>query len=132
MTGEPDHLGTLIRKSLRGLLGTDTILTRMEHTMAKVIDLLNGLVAQETAASAAQATSFHNLQSAIDNLQQAVRDGEVSPEIQAAVDQLSAGFTSLQQAADDADTGFEPAEPSNPDVPAEPTPADPNAPAGNV
>ncbi len=99
-----------MRTWIRRYLGT----TNLEETMATVIELLNGLVAQQTAASAAQATSFSNLHSAITRLEDAVRNGDASPEIQAAVNDLSAGFTALQKAADDADNGLEPAEPEQP------------------
>ncbi|GGN39558.1 hypothetical protein FHR83_006692 [Actinoplanes campanulatus] len=96
---------------IRRLTGTDIL----EEHMARIIDLLNGLVAQQTAASAAQATSFNNLHAAIDRLETAVRDGEASPEIEAAVGQLRDGFDALQKAADDADNGHEP----QPDQPAD-------------
>jgi len=85
-------------------------LTRQEHTMAKVIDLLNSLVTQQQAASAAQATSFHNIDAAFAKLQQAIADGEVSPEVQAATDQLAAGFASLQKAAEDEGRLYQPAD----------------------
>lgn len=98
---------------IRRYLGTHNL----EETMARIIDLLNGLVAQQTAASAAQATSFNNLHNAINKLEQAVANGEASPEIEAAVGQLRDGFDALQQAANDADNGHEP-QPS--DEPTEP------------
>ncbi len=99
-----------MRTWIRHYIGT----RQLEETMAKVIDLLNGLVAQQTAASAAQATSFSNLQNAITKLETAVRDGEASPEIEAAVGQLRDGFDALQRAADDADNGHEPADDTEP------------------
>jgi soluble cytochrome b562 len=104
------------RTKLRAYLGTDIgadiahHIHNLEVLMAKVIDLLNGLVAQQTAASAAQATSFHNLQNAITRLEQSVKDGDASAEVEAAVNDLRAGFDTLQQAAVDADNGYEPAE----------------------
>jgi hypothetical protein len=118
-----------LRDHVRAYLGTDRI-PRLESTMAKVIDLLNGLIAQQTAASAAQATSFSNLQNAITRLEQAVRDGEASPEIQAAVNDLRGGFETLQRAADEADNGHEPVAPEQP---ADPTqPQAPEQPAGEA
>jgi hypothetical protein len=84
-----------------GIDHTHRQLHRIEADMAKVIDLLNGLIAQDTAASAAQATSFHNIDTAFATLQAEVANGDVSPEVQAAVDNLSAGFASLQKAAED-------------------------------
>lgn len=100
----------MLRTRIRAYLGID----KLEETMARIIDLLNGLVAQQTAATAAQATSFSNLHNAITKLENAVRDGEASPEIEAAVGQLRDGFDALQKAADDADNGHEPtAEPTD-------------------
>jgi hypothetical protein len=104
---------------IQDLLGTTSIrhtLTRMEIDMAKIIDSLRALAEQTNQVSAAQATSFSNLQNAVARLEQAVRDGEVSPEVQAAVDELSASLTRLGDDARRADDGFEPA-------PVEPTPA---------
>jgi len=111
---------------IQDLLGTTSIrhtLTRMETEMATVIESLRLLAEQTNAVSAAQATSFSNLQNAVSRLEQAVRDGEVSPEIQAAVDELSASLTRLGDDARRADDGFEPQEP------AEPTPDGGNEPA---
>jgi hypothetical protein len=88
-------------------LGTDRI-QNLEETMATVVEALNALAAQQAEVSAAQATSFTNLQAAIERLETAVANGEVSPEIQAAVDQLTAGFTAMKDAADTADDGTEP------------------------
>jgi hypothetical protein len=107
-------------------LGIDHIhhhLRRQENTMAQVIDLLNGLIAQDTAASAAQATSFHNIDAAFADLRQAVADqGEATPEVQAAVDKLSAGFASLQKAAEDEGKLYE--APDNGDQGGDTPPAD--------
>jgi hypothetical protein len=101
---------------VRQWLGIDHLhhhLRRQENLMAQVIDLLNGLIAQDTAASAAQATSFHNIDAAFADLKQAVADqGEASPEVQAAVDKLSAGFASLQKAAEDEGKLYAPADDS--------------------
>jgi hypothetical protein len=102
-------------------LGIDhlhTHLQRIEADMAKVIDLFNGLVAQEAAASAAQATSFHNIDVAFAKLQDAIANGDASPEVQAAADQLAAGFASLQKAAEDEGKLYEPAD-DNGDQPAD-------------
>lgn len=100
-------------------------LTRLETTMATVVDALRGLAAQQTEASAAQQASFTNLQGAIGRLEQAVRDGEVSPEVQAAVDELTAGFEAMTTAATAADDGYEPTptEPGTAPADEEATPA---------
>ncbi|GAB7053115.1 hypothetical protein [Catenuloplanes indicus] len=127
-----------MRAWLRDLLGTAEILSaiqqhrqRQEITMASVIDALRALAEQTNDVSAAQATSFTNLQNAVARLEQAVRDGEVSPEIQAAVDELSASLTRLGDDARRADDGFEPQPetPADPEQPAEPLPADGETPA---
>jgi uncharacterized protein with LGFP repeats len=92
---------------IRHWLGTDRI-TELEATMATVVEALQALTAQQAEASAAQTASFSNLQAAVERLETAVANGEVSPEIQSAVDQLSAGFTAMKEAADAADDGTEP------------------------
>ena len=112
MTGAPQRI--TFRDLVRSYLGTDNIhditddLTRIEANMAKVIDLLNGLVQQQADASAAQTTSFHNIDLAFQKLQDAINAGDVSPDVQTAVDQLSAGFTSLQKAAEDEGNLYQP------------------------
>jgi hypothetical protein len=115
-----------LQQHLQRWLGIDHLhhhLRRQENLMAQVIDLLNGLIAQDTAASAAQATSFHNIDAAIADLRQAVANqGEATPEVQAAVDKLSAGFASLQKAAEDEGKLYEPAD--NGDQPVVTPPAD--------
>ncbi len=114
-----DILGiTDLRLRLRRI---ETQLTQQETTMATVLEALAALAAQQSATSEAQTTAFRNLQAAIDRLEDAVRDGEVSPEVQAAVAELTAGFDAMKEAADRADDGYEP----TPDVPAEPTPEQP-------
>jgi type VI protein secretion system component VasK len=110
---------------LRALLGITHINERLEHlheharrqenTMATVIEALEALTAQQAETSAAQSTSFANLQAAVERLESAVANGEVSPEIQAAVDQLSAGFTAMKEQADAADDGTEPTPPAEPE-----------------
>jgi hypothetical protein len=117
-----------LRDAVRHYLGTahiDTIpdhLHRMENTMAQWIDVLNGLVAQTEAASAAQATSFSNLQGAINRqtadiaelrrlLDDAAQNaGEVTPEMQAKVTAIATALDDMKKAADTADNGFEPVE----------------------
>ncbi|WP_433731036.1 hypothetical protein ACQP2Y_21655 [Actinoplanes sp. CA-051413] len=107
--------------------------------MTTMLELLNGLVAKTTEASAAQQASFLNLHNAVGKLQanvarleQLVRDGEVSEELQTLVTQVASNVEDMRKAADTADDGFEPveepvavepgAEPANPEVPAEPVP----------
>lgn len=108
-----------LNNAVRTYLGTDHI-PYLEELMATILEALNALTAQQAEATAAQTTSFANLQAAVERLEQAVADGTVSPEIQAAVDELSAGFTAMKDAADAADDGTEPVEP----VPVEPVEGD--------
>lgn len=116
-----------LQQHIQRWLGIDHLhhhLRRQENLMAQVIDLLNGLIAQDTAASAAQATSFHNIDAAIADLKAAVANqGEATPEVQAAVDKLSAGFASLQKAAEDEGKLYQPAD-NNGDQPVVTPPAD--------
>lgn len=117
MPEQPLTLADLAQHGLtlvRQWLGT----SNLEATMATVVEALESLAAQQAEVSAAQATSFDNLQGAVERLEQAVRDGEVSPEIQSAVDELTAGFTAMKDAATAADDGVE--------QPTEPTPGEPN------
>lgn len=110
----------MLRTWIRRYLGTTTL----EETMATVLDALQQLAAQQQAASAAQLTSFTNLQGAVQRLETAVRDGEVSPEIQAALGDLKAGFDTMLTAAQTADDGYEPTpEPEQPAEPVDETPA---------
>lgn len=117
----PITLWDWLRSNLRDPHTTDQ-LNRLETAMATVIDALQALAAQQTEASAAQQSAFSNLQGALTRLEEAVRNGEVSPEIQAAVDELTAGFTAMRDAANAADDGYEPA-PTDPGTDTgEPTP----------
>jgi hypothetical protein len=102
MTAAPSLSGPI-----RHWLGTDRI-PELETIMATIVEALQALTAQQADASAAQTASFSNLQSAVERLEAAVANGEVSPEIQAAVDHLSAGFTAMKDAADAADDGVVP------------------------
>lgn len=112
-----------LRDDVRAYLGTDRI-RNLEDNMVKVIDLLNNLAAQQEAASAAQASSFHNIDAAFAKLQDAISSGNASPEVQAAADQLAAGFNSLQKAAEDEGRLYEQVEePTDPTIP--PGPVDP-------
>jgi uncharacterized phage infection (PIP) family protein YhgE len=102
-----------MRTWLRRYLGLDTL----EETMATWTDVLNQLVAQTTAASAAQATSFSNLQAAINRQGTEIAElrdllangGEVTGEMQAKVDAIAQSLIDMRTAADTADNGFEPA-----------------------
>ena len=116
----------MFRDFLRRHLGLDAI-PRMEHHMASIIESLRELAAQQTEASAAQQASFSNLQGAIQRLEQAVRDGQVSPEVEQAVADLKAGFDTMREAANRADDGYEPApvEPTEPQVPGDEEPTVP-------
>lgn len=141
MTGEPDHLGTLIRKSLRGLLGTDGI-QRIEALMAtEILTLLQGLAAQTTELTATQQASFVNIHNAINRQSEAITDltrrledalannGKVTPEMQEAANKVSTALADLKKAAETADDGFEPAEAptEEPAAPGDETPAAPNS-----
>jgi uncharacterized phage infection (PIP) family protein YhgE len=103
-------------------LGTDRI-PRLESTMARINDALNALVAQQEQASAAQLTSFSNLQAGVDRLkavvdrlQEQVEDPELTGEAQAAMDQLTSGFDSMVRDAQRADDVVE--EPTGGETPA--------------
>ena len=94
---------------VRHWLGLDDItghLRRIEDTMATITDALNALATQVNAVSAAQATSFHNLQAAIDKL----KSGELTADQQDAVDQIEKSLTTIADDATKADDGFEPAD----------------------
>lgn len=106
-----------LQARIRAYLGTD-LLPRMEHTMSDITDALNRLAQQVNGVSAAQATSFHNLQVAIDEL----KAGKLSAEQQEIVTRIEGALTKLGEDAAAGDDGFEPVE----DVPSEPeTPASP-------
>jgi hypothetical protein len=124
-------------------------ITDLETHMATWLDTLHALAAQTTAASAAQVVSFTNLQNGLNRQEQQIAElraqlrnaTEVTPEMQAKVDEISLTLADMKSAADTADNGYEPApvEPEqppvepveddsdpeqpveNPDVPAEPT-----------
>lgn len=113
-----------LRDRARAWLGTDRIATnlrRIEDHVTAVIDLLNSLAAQQEAVSAAQATSFHNIDVAVQELRDAVANGDATPEVQAAADKLAAGFAALQQAAEDEGRLYAPDQPADGgDVPDQP------------
>jgi seryl-tRNA(Sec) selenium transferase len=100
-----------IQHAVRRYLGTDHLIA-LESDMATVLEALQGLAAQQQELSAAQATSFSNLQAAVDRLEAAVASGDVSPEIASAVKDLSDGFDAMRSAAEAADDGVEPAPPA--------------------
>lgn len=85
--------------------------------MATITDALTALAEQVNAVSAAQATSFLNLQSAIDKL----KSGELTAEQQDAVAQIEKSLTTLADDATKADDGYEPVAPpaDGGDVPAD-------------
>lgn len=103
----------------RAVLGTD-ILPRLERHMATITEALTALAEQVNAVSAAQASSFHNLQVAITTL----KSGELSAEQQAAVDQIVKSLSGLADDAQKADDGYEPAQNPAGDVPADGTPVE--------
>ncbi len=86
--------------------------------MADWITVLNGLVSQTEAASAAQATSFSNLQNAITRLQNTGLDDEQ----RALVQQIETSLTKLGEDAQHADDGHEPTPEPDP-VDSDDTPA---------
>jgi hypothetical protein len=111
-----------LRSDLCAFLGLDLVIDsipRMEAIMVRINDALNALVAQQQEASAAQLVSFSNLQSGVDRLraivdrlQAEVQNPELTEEAQAAMQQLTTGFTEMTRQAQAADDGVE-----------EPTPA---------
>jgi hypothetical protein len=114
-----------LRDAVRHYLGTahiDTIpdhLHRMENTMSEITEALNRLAQQVNGVSAAQATSFHNLQVAIDEL----RAGKLSAEQAEIVDRIEKSLTKLGEDAAAGDDGFEPT--PAPETPGGETPAGP-------
>ncbi len=92
-----------MRTWLRTYLG----ITHLEEHMATILEALKSIGEQQQALSAAQLASFTNLQTAIQRLEAAVREGQVSPEVQAAVDQINESFRTMQAAASSADDGYE-------------------------
>jgi hypothetical protein len=117
---------TGLQQHLQRWLGTDHLhhhLRRIEARMSEMTDLLHGLLQQEADASAAQATSFHNIDVAFQELKTAIANGDVTPEVQDAADKLSAGFASLQKAAEDEGRLYAPAD-DNGDQPVVTPPAD--------
>lgn len=109
-----------VQQRIRAFLGTD-ILTDLEVTMAKILDALRAIGEQQQALSAAQLTAFTNLQNALNRLEQGVRDGDMSDEAQAALNDINEAFRVMQDAAGRADDGYEP----QPETPAGDTPAEP-------
>jgi uncharacterized protein (DUF3084 family) len=98
-----------IRDAVRRFIGTKSIshhLADMEERMATITEALTALAEQVNAVSAAQATSFHNLQAAIDKL----KSGELTAEQQDAVDQIEQSLTTMAADAQAADDGVEPAD----------------------
>ncbi|WP_250029775.1 hypothetical protein [Paractinoplanes maris] len=130
LDNELEEAPVSLRSRIRAYLGTDT-LPRMEQAMATWTTVLNGLVEQTTAASAAQATSFTNLQNAItrqttaigdlqSQLETAVANGDSVPEgMQAKVVEISQALDDMKKAADTADNGFEPVEETPAEEPVE-------------
>jgi hypothetical protein len=126
-----------IRACIRRYLGTD----HLEEHVTSMLELLNGLVAKTTEASAAQQASFLNLHNGMNRLTQQVTDlraqlaagGEVTEDMQVLANSITESLSDMRKAADTADDGFEPieepvvvepgVEPANPEVPAE-VPAD--------
>lgn len=107
-----------LRDHLRRYLGTDNL--PKEHTMSEITDALNRLAQQVNGVSAAQATSFHNLQVAIDEL----RAGKLTAEQAEIVDRIEKSLTKLGEDAQAGDDGFEPVEQPT-EVPGDQTPTVP-------
>jgi hypothetical protein len=119
------------RTRIRALLGTDT-LPRIEALMAnEMLTLLQGLAAQTAELNATQQASVVNIHNAsIRDLSQQLADalaadGKVTPEMQAAADQIQTALADIKKGAETADDDFEPAEdpaddePAGGDVPAD-------------
>ncbi len=111
-----------MRDWLRRYLGTRQALNHLadlEERMSEITDALNRLAEQTNAVSAAQATSFSNLQAAINDL----KAGKLSPEQQEIVTRIENSLTKLGDDAQRADDGYE----QVPDVdPGDEQPTDPN------
>lgn len=128
----PLDLHNRLRNAIRRYLGTKQALNHisdLEERMATWLTVMNGLVEQSTAASAAQQTSFANLHNGQVRQEQQIaefkqmladalaKNGEVTPEMQAKVDEISQTLTDMKNAADTADDGFEPVEEPTDEVP---------------
>lgn len=109
------HLNRQVRRALHHL-------TEQGTTMATITEALTRLAEQVNAVSAAQATSFANLQSAVG----ALKRGDLSEDQQAAVDQIEASLLTMGEDAQRADDDVEP------EVPADPTDGDPTEPTPDV
>jgi hypothetical protein len=125
------------RDRLRAYLGTDTNPRIEEHMANEILTLLNGLVAQTSELSATQQASVVNIHNGFERMNTSIRDlsqqladalandGKVTPEMQAAADQIQSALADIKKGAETADDDFEPVE-----APTEPT--DPNVPSGPV
>jgi hypothetical protein len=140
-----------LRHRVRCWLGVTDLhhqLQRIEATMAnEILNLVQGLVAQTTDLTATQQAAFTNihngqqrLDSKIGELKQQLADalagdGKVTPEIQAAVDQIAQAYADLKQGATVASQGFDEDHSADEDQPVVP-PADggdtPTDPTGDV
>jgi guanyl-specific ribonuclease Sa len=123
---------TALRTHVRAYLGVDAI-PRLESTMATITDALTALAEQVNAVSAAQASSFSNLQNAIAKL----KSGDLSAEQQDAVNQIEKSLLTMGEDAQRADDGFEPTDSNAPvepgsDVPAGTEPTAPPVEGGNT
>ncbi|MET0416043.1 MAG: hypothetical protein ABW022_08485 [Actinoplanes sp.] len=117
-----------LRDHIRRYLGTYA-LPRMEHRMTTVSEALTRLTEQVNRVSAAQATSFSNLQNAIAELKR----GDLTAEQQALVDQIETSLTTLADDAQRADDGHEPVEePTQPAPVEEPVDVQPATPDDTV
>jgi small-conductance mechanosensitive channel len=111
------------RRWARNWLGLDQIsiiLQRIEDTMAnEMIDLLQGLAAQTSDLTATQQAAFTNIHNGQQRLEQQIGDlkqqltdalnsgGKVTPEMQAAADQISQAMADLKKAATVASSDFD-------------------------
>jgi hypothetical protein len=110
----------MLRTHLRDYLGITEINDRMETAMSEITDALNRLAAQVSDVSAAQATSFSNLQTAINEL----KAGKLDAQQREIVGRIESALTKLGEDAQVADDGYEPVQPE--------TPADPEVPGQPV
>jgi hypothetical protein len=119
-----------LRATIRVYLGTDRIpylfdhLRGIEATMAnEILTLLQGLASQTAELNATQQASIVNIHNGFERLSANIRDlsqqladalasnGAVTPEMQAAADEISQALADIKKGAETADDDFEPVEP---------------------
>jgi hypothetical protein len=123
--GSPLSLRARVQAAIRDYLGISDVvrsqarnrltLIKLGVTVATISDALTRLAEQVNAVSAAQATSFTNLQNAVARL----RSGELTAEQQDAVDQIERSLLTMGEGAQRADDDVEGDDAPPADAPAE-------------